>query len=676
VGASERSGSLAASTYQLLIDSGYRGKLYSVNPKYLQLYQQPCYADLKALPAAPDLVVYAISGLPLETSFEQALSISVGGIVIYASNYLEQDDQPCLTERLRKKAKKAGIPVCGGNSMGFYNYDDNVLVSFDRPPADRPKGHIGLILHSGSGLTYLANNDARFSFNYAIASAQEINASVSDYIDYLLDQASTRVIAIMLEAVRDVSAFIEALEKARQRDIPVVITKLGRTEKSAQLAMSHSGAIVGNHEAFVACCERYEVMLCKDLDEMIVTAMLFASGMRVSNGNIASILDSGGMREQMIDLADDYEVPFAAINAQTRQTMRCYLESGLEIDNPLDAMGALGRNTEETYLECGKALLDDPGTGLLTFEFEFRDGFSHYPGLFDVVEQLSNHNSKPVVIVNSCTYTCVNETAAKLTQQGIPVINGVDVALRSIRNFSRYQPGAERDVQFSIPLGQNKLDKWNRLLKQSASLDEVISLELMSEFGLPVVKHRLAVNIDQALRAADELGYPVVMKTAQPGIHHKSECGGIIIAISDQLALRNSYQDLQQRLGSRVLVMPMISSGVEVSIGMKNDRDFGPVVIVASGGILIELIEDRAFALAPVNEDEAETLLNRLKLSRLLEGVRGQAAVNRYALISLIRMFSELVYSFGDSIQEIDLNPVIVKSEGCVIVDGLVISAR
>ncbi len=231
VGASERDGSLAARTHSQLLSSGYRGPVYPVNPKYTALHGETCYSSLADLPQLPDLVIYAISGPALEQSFAQALELRVGGIVIYAANYLENDSEPRLTERLRQKASAAGIPVCGGNSMGFYNYDDNVLVSFDSPPAKRPPGHIGLILHSGSGMTYLANNDARFCFNYVIASAQEINASAGDYMDYLLQQESTRVIAILLETVRDVSAFVAALRRARDKSIPVVITRLGSNRK-------------------------------------------------------------------------------------------------------------------------------------------------------------------------------------------------------------------------------------------------------------------------------------------------------------------------------------------------------------------------------------------------------------------------------------------------------------
>jgi acyl-CoA synthetase (NDP forming) len=674
VGASANEGSLAASTHRQLVDRGYKGVIFSVNPKYENLHGSTCYASLLDLPAVPDLVVFAISGLVLEKCFYQAVELKVGGIVIYAANFIENDTRPRLTERLRHRAAEAGIPVCGGNSMGFYNYDDKVFVSFDSPPCGRPKGNIGLILHSGSGMTYLANNDARFCFNYVIASAQETNATVGDYMDYLLDQSSTRVIAILLEAVRDVPVFVAALKKAREKAIPVVITRLGRTEKSAQLAMSHSGAIVGNHEAFVAVCERYGVILCNDADEMIITAMLFGAGFRVSKGRLASMLDSGGMREQMIDLAEDHGVEFAQISTATTAVLRGNLETGLEAVNPMDGMGALGRDTAKVYLECGKALLDDADTGLLSFEFEFRDGFSHYPELFGVVKELAQRGDKPVLLINSCSFADISNTATELIQQGVPVINGIDVALRSIRNLVGFNPEAEYTEQGSeICFDSRLIGKWTDKLKSLTICDEITSLALMSDFGLPVVDHQTANCMQQVIDAAESFGYPLVIKTAEPGIMHKSDSGGVKVGIEDRQGLEIAYQELSSQLGNHVVVMPMVESGIEVSVGMKNDPQYGPLVVVACGGVLIELLSDRAFGLAPLDGTLATEMIDQLKLARLLDGVRGQAAADRNALIDLMVRFSELVCKFTETIAEIDLNPVIVKRSGCTIVDALVI---
>jgi acyl-CoA synthetase (NDP forming) len=674
VGASERTGSLAAITHQQLSGSGFQGEIYPVNPKYQSLHGQTCYASLNELPVVPDLVVYAISGLPLEQSFAQAMALRVGGIVIYASNFIENDSLPRLPDRLRQLASESGVPVCGGNSMGFYNYDHKVMVSFDSPPTNRPAGHIGLIAHSGSGMTYLANNDARFCFNYVIASAQEINDSVGDYMDYLIEQASTRVIAIFQETVRDVPAFVAALEKARSKSIPVVITRLGRTEKSAQLAKSHSGAIVGDYEAFVAVCERYGVILCHDADEMIVTAMLFAAGFRVNGGHLASMLDSGGMREQMIDLAEQHGVEFARISAVTSGVLADHLEAGLDAVNPMDGMGSLGHDSLKTYLECGKALLDDPDSGLLSFEFEFRDGFSHYPELFDVARQLAAYSDKPLVLLNSCSFTSLGDTAAELTWQGIPVINGIDVALRALRNLMQYSSGEGFDtVSGEISFDQARLANWEQHLQREQDFDEITSLKLMSDFDLPTVDFMLAQNFEQVCVAAGKYGYPLVLKTAVAGIAHKSDQNGVKVGIESRQQLEIDYRDLQRRLGDAVVVMPMVEPGVEVSVGMKNDAQFGPMVIVACGGLLIELLAERAFRLAPVNAAQANAMLDQTRLAKLLAGVRGQSAVDRAALIDLITRFSELAFAFSDSIAEVDLNPVIVGRSGCTIVDALVV---
>lgn len=674
VGASAREGSLATTTYQQLVDRKFKGEIYLVNPKYQQLFDQPCFNSLRALPETPDLVVFVISGLALEQSFKIALEMGVGGIAMYASNYLEEDAQVSLPERLKLKAQASNVPVIGGNSMGFYNYDDDIFVSFDCPPKGRPKGNIGLIAHSGSAMTYLANNDSRFCFNYVISSGQETNASVADYMDYLLEQPSTRVIALFLESIRNVADFISVLKKAKDKGIAIVITKLGRTEKSAALAVSHSGAIAGNHDAFIALAKRYGVILANDIDELITTAMLIATFSKVGSGGVASLLDSGGMRELMIDLADDYGLRFADISEQTKSTMRTYLEHGLVADNPLDAMGALGRNTEQTYYECGVALLDDADTGLLTYEFEFRDGFTHYPQMFDVVDRLSTYNDKPVIVINSFTFSTITETAALLSQRGIAVINGVDLALRCIKNYVEYSLQIiEYSDQTPAKIETKFIQNWQKTLTTTAILDEFTSLQMLRDAGLPVVQFFKVENQQSVLEKANEFGYPLVLKTAESGIQHKSEQDGVKVELKNKQQLCDAYDDLSARIGRNVLIMPMAPEGIEMAIGMKNDPQYGPLLIVCAGGILIELINDRVFELVPVNQHQAESLLNQLKIKKLLEGVRGKPAADIHALTDLIVNFSEFCNRFSASIAEIDLNPVIVHEKGCTIVDALIV---
>jgi hypothetical protein len=202
------------------------------------------------------------------------------------------------------------------------------------------------------------------------------------------------------------------------------------------------------------------------------------------------------------------------------------------------------------------------------------------------------------------------------------------------------------------------------------------ALQLMADFGLPSVRFESADNFGQVRSAADAFGYPLVLKTAMPGIAHKSDHNGVKVGIANEQQLQVEYGDLQQRLGDRVVVMPMAEPGIEVSIGMKNDAQFGPLVIVACGGVLIELLAERAFELAPLDAVLADAMIERTRLSQLLAGVRGRAAADRAALVQLIVRFSELVFELQDSIAEIDLNPVIVNASGCTIVDALVVPAH
>jgi acetate---CoA ligase (ADP-forming) len=674
VGASEKESSLGTITLRQLIDTDYQGDLYPVNPAYSRCFGLTCYPNLDHLPKAPDLVIYAISGLALEKSFEEALEIGVGGIVIYASNYIVEDRHPKLTDRLKLRARAANIPVIGGNSMGFYNYDDRVFVSFDHPPKDRPVGHIGLILHSGSGMTYLANNDSRFCFNYVIASAQETHATVGDYMDFLLEQPSTHVIAIFLETVRDTDRFIAALKKANSLSIPVVITKLGKTEKSAVLAQSHSGAIIGDHDAFAAVCDRYGAILCDDADEMIVTAMLFAVGCRVGQGSIASLLDSGGMCEQMIDLADGLNLDFAVLSEQTVTELNRHLETGLRAVNPLDAMGALNNSVEATYLACGKALLDNTATALLTFEFEFRDGFSHYPKLLEVARELSNYNDKPVILVNSSAFSNLTKTAEELTQASLPVVNGIQVVLKSVKNLFRHRDQiikTENVVKENF--NESQIEKWKHRILKVGQLTEYDALGFFADFELPVARHRIINNRTDLEQCAELLGYPMVLKTAMPGITHKSECNGVKTNINDWVKLKSNYDDLNNRLGCQVLAMQQVDSTIELAIGIKNDDQYGPLIVIASGGIFIEILKDRQTALAPLDFNEAANLLDRLMISKLLNGARGRPIINRKPIHDLMVRFSMLVCEFSDVINEIDLNPVLINEEVCTIVDALII---
>lgn len=687
VGASKTPGSFGFRSKQLLENHAYPGVLYLVNPRYQEIDGMACYPNIESLPRVPDLAVLVIGSHAVEAVFDKAIQLRVGGMVIYVNNYLEEEVSPTLLQRLKTKAAKADIPVCGGNGMGFYNYDTHTLVSFDFPP-ERAPGHIAFIAHSGSVMTYLANTDPRLMFNLAVSPGQEIHGTVADYMLYALAQPSTRVLAIFVETIRDPARFILALKSAREKQIPVVVVKVGRTEQSARMAASHSGAVAGNDGALQGICDHYGAIRVADMDHLAATALAFSQPRRPGKGGLSSLLDSGGLREQMIDIGAGMELKFTALTEHARAQLEQFLEYGLVAENPVDAMGALNVDVAEIYRNCLKILADDPGTAMLSLEFEFRDNFSQYPVLLDVAKEFINLTDKPLLIINSSVNANNATTANELGRLGIVVINGVSLALSAIANMFRYRD----HILFDSPamaattsngdnthdhyLDNKMLAYWRSHLQNTPVSGEVESLKLLADFNFPCVRSRVTDNLADAVAAAQALGYPVVLKSANPELLHKSDADGVRLSLIDANAVAEAYQDIANRLGARVSVASMLAAGVELAFGMINDPQFGVIVMVCAGGIYIELLEDRRFIPAPCTAEEALHAIQSLNIFTILNGVRGKPPCRVELAAQLLSEFSKVAFSLRDVISEIDLNPVIVSTEDCRIVDALIISSR
>ena len=670
VGASAKPDSLGQKVLGLLTDNDYAGDIYLVNPGYPAIGNDRCYKNLAALPVSPDLVVMVVGSKRTESSVQEAIDVDAGGIVIFANNYLEGDTEPALLNRLKVMTRERGIPVCGGNCMGFYNYDSSTLVSFDFPP-QRPAGHITLVAHSGSVMTYIANTDPRLMFNLVVSPGQEISGTVADYMHYALEQPSTRVIAIFVETIRDPDNFVLALDQARRMEIPVVVVKVGATAKSARMAQSHSGAVAGSDSAFQAICDHYGAIRVADIDELAATALVLSQQCKPGPGKLSSLLDSGGLREQMIDLSASRGVEFTELAEHSKNALADILEHGLMAENPVDAMGAINIDVAPVYEKCLQILNDDPGTAMLSFEFEFRDGFCQYPKLLDVAVQSAKTLDKPLVVVNSTVNISNSRDALELGKHGIAVVNGVSQALSAIGNAFWYRDHVVYETPV-VEIQEETVERWRQKLADQEALDEFEALAMLEDFNLPVVESRIAVTENELIQAASP-GYPVVLKSAQPGLQHKSDADGVWLDLENEAQLKHAYLDLSSRLGPRVLVAPMVTGGVELGFGMVNDDQFGPMVMVCAGGIYIELLDDRRFIPAPCSVDEALKNIESLAINKILSGARGKPACRIDLAARALSQFSLVANVLRDSISEMDLNPVIVTPDDCVIVDALVV---
>ncbi|MCC6195266.1 MAG: CoA-binding protein, partial [Burkholderiales bacterium] len=311
VGASRRPDTPGHDLVRMLQRGGFRGSAYAVNPGYDTIEGIRCVATLRDLPQAPDLAVLSVRNDRLEETLAEAIAVRARAAVIFASGYLAGDRSPPLTERLAAMARAAAMPICGGNCMGFYNDLDGVWVCGFPSPREPKRGSIAFIAHSGSVFGALAHNDPRLAFALTISPGQELTTTVADYIGYALERPEVKVIGLFLETARDAAGFRAALAKAAERDVPVVVLKLGRTEAAAAAALTHTGAMAGSDLAYDALFDRYGVIRVETLDELACTLLLLATGRRAAPGALVSIHDSGGECEMFIDLAERAGVPFA-----------------------------------------------------------------------------------------------------------------------------------------------------------------------------------------------------------------------------------------------------------------------------------------------------------------------------------------------------------------------------
>ena len=661
------------------LSQGHR--VYLVNPKYAEIDGMPCYPSIADLPEVVDHVVLGIANARIEAQIAEAIRCGVGAATIFGSCYLEndsleQDGGPPLTRRISAMAREAGMALCGGNGMGFYNLDHDLRVCGFPPPEWLEQGGVTFISHSGSAFTALVHNDRRFRFNLAVSSGQELVTTAADYLDYALDQPTTRAVGLFLETVRDPDAFVAALEKAAERDIPVVALKVGRTAESAALAVSHSGAIAGDHGAYAAVFDRYGVIQVDDLDELGNALLLMENPRRVAKGGLASMHDSGGLRELLVDLASEQGVPFAKINADTTAKLASRLDYGLDPINPLDAWGT-GHDYEAIFTDCLTALAEDPDTAVAGMFVEPRDGYYLSDGYGRLLLAVAERSAKPIILTTNMASNGADELCRRLVRAGVPVLLGAAPTLRVLRlAFARRDWQALAPSQPpAVPPGLRA--KWEPRLKTGATLDEAEGLALFADYGVPVLPHRIVDSGVAAVAAARALGFPVALKTAMPGILHKSDVGGVKLGLADVGAVVAAWDDLAARLGPRAIVMPMVNvgagKGVELAFGAIDDPQFGPIVLAGAGGILIELLKDRAFALPPFDAAWARRLVDRLKMRPLLDGARGAAPADIDAVAEALARFSAMIADLEGLLAEVDVNPLVAGPEGCVALDALVV---
>ena len=672
VGASPRPGSVGNQSVRQLAGGGFDGRVVAVNPRRDVVEQIPCVESLTA--AGPvDLAVLAVPNDSLEAAMEEAISSGAGSVAIYASCLGQSRDGQPLSARLAGLATEGGIPVCGGNGMGFLNLDRNLRISGFHQPLGLAAGGVTFLTHSGSLFSAMLHNHRGIRFNLAVSTGNELATRMDDYLAYSLRTGTTKVIGLFLETVRDVAGMSAALSAAGLAEIPVVALKVGRTGRSRQAVVTHSAALAGEYEAFMAFAAAYGVHLVETMDEMADTLELFSKPRRAAQGGLGVVHDSGGERSLLIDIADRVGVPLAEVSSATRDRLAAILDPGLEPDNPVDAWGT-GRRASDIFGETLKTLEEDPAVGVVALCVDLTSEESPNDGYGPIVIRVASSTTKPVLVLANVGGSLDRAEADPIGAAGVPVLRGTETGLRAIkhllahRDSFRRRGGTLRPPPDTTPL-------WRARLATGVTLDESSSLDLLSDFGLPVVRSIKVRGLGNALNAAETCGYPVALKIS--GVAHKSDAGGVILNIDKPASLIRAWESLES-LSEELVVQPMAPKsaqglGVELALGVVRDELIGPIVLVAAGGVMIELLADRVTAMPPIHPETARRLLDDLRIGKLLHGHRGNPPLDVDAAAQAIVRMGDLASHLGDVVESIDLNPLILLESGCIAVDAIAV---
>lgn len=672
VGASARPDTPGNTMIKVAAADGYPGCIYAVNPKAAEIEGVPCFPDLASLPERVEHVVIGLGDTLVERALAEAIAHGARAATIFAGCDLTDAGDPGLVGRLAAMAREAGVAICGANSMGFLNPQIGLRVTGFPSSVGLKPGAAALITQSGSAFSALAYNDQRLKFSICVSSGREMTATAEDYMDWALDQPETRALGLFLEAARAPERFVEVLAKAARRGVPVVALKVGRTALSAGFAASHSGAIAGNAAAYEAVFRSQGVIEVETLDQLAATLTLLSQVPPPPPGGLAGLHDSGGEREMVADLAAREGVEYAAISTETKARLAAHLDSGLQPDNPLDVWGS-GRDFETHVEACMDAMLADAATAMGVLFQDIREGSYIAAGFTRAVVRAAARSPKPVAVVTN--YASVNHRplALAVTEAGVPVIDGTEEGLRAVRALFAFRDRQGRESRPLTPTDPAVVARWRARLMEPRVLGEAEALALLGDYGIAAPGFAAGDSEAGVLAAAAAVGYPVALKTAAPGLNHKTDADGVRLGLRDAAALAAAYAEMAARLGPEALVMRMAPRGVEIAFGMVQDRQFGPIVVVAAGGIWIEALADRAVAQAPIALEAAGEMIAGLRVSRQLDGGRGVPPADRAALAGALARFSLMVAELGDLIAEMDVNPLFAGADGVWAVDALVV---
>ena len=685
IGASEKEGFGGDVCRNILTYMEDRSHVYFIHPKRDQVFGVPCYKSVTEVPESVDLMVICTSQKTVIPLLKEGAAKGCGGAVIFASGYGEvgTDEGRANEKELMETARELGIAVMGPNCAGFVNYVDNVQAfAFISDKRDR-KGSVGVVSQSGQLCLSLMDCPG-MRFSYSISAGNGKIVQMEDYMDFLVEDANTKVVSVYIEGVKNADKFAAVLKKAADKRKPVVILKAGRSAKGGAIAASHTGSLSGSDASFDAVLKKFGAIRVDDLEELMAMSLMLSTLKQMpKQATFASMNLSGGETGICADVGSLNGIEYPDFTKETLASLKEQLPSYASPNNPLDMTASLSYDAD-LYAGALRTVMDDPNIGMVligyTLLLEIADPAIHYmyQGIEKVVKE-KGENCKPIAMIPFAENTRNAEYQEKLFNIGVPVLPPTVYAFKILRHLADFISYTPENKSLSLAVGQKKSD-------ETYALSEHDSKKELGAYGVPVPKEVIVTSAEEAAEFAKNTKEALVMKVESADILHKSDVGGVKLNIHGPEEAVQAYNEIMESVSSKrpdakingILTVPMLKSGVEMIIGVNNDPQFGPMVMVGMGGVFVELFKDVALYPAPISKAEALDMLRSLKSFKLLNGYRGGAKCDIDALCDTIVSIADFASANRDTLKELDINPLFVypEGEGVGVADALVVKYK
>jgi acyl-CoA synthetase (NDP forming) len=674
----------ASSVFSNLQKFGYPGKIFPVNPKYDEIDGVKCYKSVKDIGEPVDMVVIGIAAKYVPDILRECGETGVKAAIIVGSGFAEIKEGEALQQEVVDIASASGIRIIGPNCLGMINSHEKIVANTSGGLwcGKVSAGNIGLVSQSGALISSLIPRaeDLNMGYSFIVSSGNEADLKLADYVELLLEDQNTYVIVAFAEGLKDHRRLAELAERALDLKKPLLIYKVGKSERAAASVKAHTGSLAGSNQVTDAFLKQHGIIRLDETDEIYESAYLFTKKKLMNSNRIAVITTSGGAGGVICDICEEEKLLVPELSVRTQERLKEVLPYFGSAINPVDMTGAMTA-TPEKLKDVIRIVDEDSNIDAIVMSITGAPPESSYVYSRTLAEFYPTC-SKPLIV---CYYTGEMNKAdmSFMCESGVPSYYSYRSGLRALKRLYQWSQLASREQtkQNAAEITPKKLADYVEFSAGQSTMTESESKTLFSKFGLPVAKGKLVTSSDAAVAAADEFDYPVVLKVVSTEIAHKSDMGGVKLNLKTPDEVRNAYAEIESAVAATgkqydgVLVEKMIVGGVEVIAGITTDIQFGPTVVFGSGGIYTEVYKDAAMRVCPIDRDEAMEMIQETKVYKILKGIRGKSPCDIEELAATLVKLSEFALSFQEEVREVDINPLIVREEGkgVVAADALIV---